>query len=79
MTDKQRFEQFWTEDIASNSSADDADALVIWLAAVKAEREACAELCDLWNRTPGSELAKEIRKRSTEFLAEVGANRNGGA
>lgn len=32
--------------------------------AVAAEREACAELCELWNTTPGSKLAAAIRVRS---------------
>ena len=31
-------------------------------AAVAAERERCAALCELWNTAPGSALAKEIRK-----------------
>lgn len=28
-----------------------------------AEREACAELCELWNTTPGGKLAAAIRAR----------------
>lgn len=30
-------------------------------AAVAAERERCAQLCEQWNATPGSRLAREIR------------------
>jgi hypothetical protein len=33
----------------------------VWLGAVAAERERCAALCEQWNTTPGSRLAREIR------------------
>jgi hypothetical protein len=35
-----------------------------WEVATKAEREACAKVCEQWDMTAGSRLAVELRARS---------------